>query len=253
MEGAGDCLIVYGSFPLRRCREESDIDVLILVESGSGATPRRESRTYDGRSLTIYRLTARDLADDGAGRRFGGYFSGKLASPHQIHPASSEAAALVSRAVGDFLAPFAAAAARSCRALAPASREALAADCLLAMYRLCPWYEAYVTRYFAEGPFEPLWLALSQYLASCLEAADAVEACGQGRHVYRSALPDADLRRLEVQSIARFWAAGACLHDGEIDFPDRYIAKANAYMRANSVAGRRAHRHLTALSSGADT
>jgi hypothetical protein len=232
---ANDFWACYGSFVLGQLHSYSDIDLIHVQGEPSIAPPRRIHTAFEGRPVTIYSLSTSDVSADGRLRKFGGYFAVKLMSPHILCPESKYGQELINSTIADFIFPFAAWQANHVGKSLNFDREQIAAHCLLAILQLCPWYESYLVRYWQHPMFPILWKELVELLSSCLIERECVTAVGADRYSYLSSEPRSEMQRQLIKCVARFWATGACLHEGRMDFPDYYMRKAEQHAARKGV------------------
>lgn len=213
----GDYWVAYGSVVLNNISTESDID-LLYVSRDESIEPYRVQAYFEERPVTVYIVTSKVILDDGADYKYGGYFTGKLFSPHITIglDASSEEQVYDFHAaqVGNYLANFI------------HNVPAKPVDALKAYLDFCPWYEAYLLKFFsAHIDRGVLATALAAHYAACL--ATVTDMPAQMTVLYDT--NEVSLRRIRATS--RFWSYGAIEHGNNHMFADFYFDKAEAAIK----------------------
>jgi hypothetical protein len=217
--------VFYGSQPLGVARPDSDLDALLLHESNH-VPPHRRSAMWHDVPVTIYVVSWHDLAQDGASRRFGGYFSLKLFSPFITN--APERAAILAGTTARFLAPFSYTLADGWKN----SRwtvDQLVAYAHLAFIDLYPDAASYFARLLRDPElFTKVWQYQASVHVDALCEAGEIASDGHGLWRYTGNTTIIDPVRERARCAARFWAFGAVCHDSDMRFPDLYFDKVEA-------------------------
>lgn len=223
--------VAYGSVVTEQLTENSDLDLLFIHDSSGG--PYRVQTTFESRSVTIYVLNHLDFFSDGAERKFGGFFSGKVLNPF-VTVGDLLSFKDIAKVTAGFIAPFA-----SHQGLLKrgeiGTRENLMADAYLGYLQLSPHYATYFVRYYQAPLFQPLWDLGTRILVDALVESGNVSIVSGNTFEYQVLLPESVVHKLTVESVARFWAFGACSHSCSYSFPDYYFQKADRYIKINNL------------------
>lgn len=225
--------VFYGSVVYGALRPESDLDVLILLDSLQGGPRRLSLVSTDGREVSAYVLTPAMLEADGMVSAYGGYFIGKLANPYFCNDLRPETFQGFHKAMGKFLGRRAYQA-RACKELPLAclTADQVVADCLLGFISLCPWVVYYLARYHGKPK---VWDFFRQTYPAALQAA-GVATFENEFYSYRPLEAESMTPYFDELTKARFWALGAKFHPSVESFPDTYIEKAKKSADALGVS-----------------
>lgn len=219
---AGRQWVFYGSLPVGAEHADSDLDAMLIHSPAPGFAPHRRDATWDGRPVTIYVLSHRDLAADASERRFGGYFALKLFSPSCSDTLASpeDLAEPAARFLGSLTAT-------GNTDSGPWTGDQLLARAYLAFLELYPAFASYVARLTSDPDrMEPRWSHQRAAYVGALNSAGLIERVEDGLWSYTGEPEKVD--QIRDRCVARFWAVGAVCHDSDLQFPDLYFSKADA-------------------------
>lgn len=219
----------YGSYVINQQRETSDIDVLHVHSKRTPAN--RVQGYYKGVPITIYSLSRFALLSDGIKKLYGGYFSGKLLNPFVLYSSNAEDYQLALATAGGFISDFAAWVSGSKKGEI-CTAENITADSVLARLHVCPWYASYFVRYFALDNFPALWQHMIEVIPQAMVASGKVVKVADS---YMYVDEPVNMHSQMIQSVARFWSLGSCLHKCMPNFPDYYIQKANKFLAQSEI------------------
>jgi len=215
--------VFYGSVPIGASGDGSDLDAMLLYQGEPPMAPHRRSVTWGSVPVTLYVLSYDCLFEDGAQRRFGGYFSLKLLRPYVSDRPTLDGG--LAELTARFLGPFSEALAASCPRSSWDADELLAHAHLASLY-LYPHAAGYLARLMRDPSlFTRVWRHESQVHVSALESAGLIRHTTADHWIYtrRVAIPDLD--REQARCAARFWGFGSTCHASGPDFPDAYFLK----------------------------
>lgn len=221
-----DYWVAYGSIVVNALQPDSDIDLLYVVRGGE-EKPFRHQAYFRDRPVTVYAVSEATLQDDGERFLYGGYFSGKLLSPHVLvadtDDDSKRANELIQKTVGDFVANF-----LDLEVDKTYSQQEIASEVLRSYLDLCPWYKTYLIKFFSSPAGSSLFQSLPQHYASSLLTARVIEPVSGGYTPADGApVVEHDTRNEnKIRAIARFWSYGAIEHGNNHLFADYYFDKA---------------------------
>lgn len=224
-----DYWVAYGSVVLNALSAKSDVDIMFVSSTQPDVALRRDAE-YRGRPVSVYVVGQESIEQDGRDFYYGGYFAGKLLSPHVVvHdklPTTISAAGDARRVVGNFLGNFI-----DRSAIDSSDRLGVASESLKTYLKICPWYKAYMLKFFA-SKIDPDILAdclVEHYVTSLCESGQIVQS-GETYHLapgVRVEEPERIQQNI-IKAIARFWSFGAIEHGNDHRFGDYYFDKADA-------------------------
>ncbi len=210
--------------------------IIVTAPSGSGKTTivRHLLNTFEELSFSISATTRppRPHEIDGEDYYFGGYFAGKLLSPHVVLHDDPEVTASAARVAqltaGNFLSNFI-----DLTNIKEADKLTVASEAIKAYLRICPWYKAYLLKFFtattdAEAIADHL---IEHYVVSLCESGQ-ISRTGEQFTVSpdRTEGPP-NVEENIIKAIARFWSFGAIEHGNDHRFGDYYFDKADATIK----------------------
>lgn len=224
----GDYWIAYGSEVLNALRPESDIDIMYVSTAVPDVALRKDGE-HKGRPVSIYVVGQKSIDSDGRDYNFGGYFAGKLLSPHVVIHDNSERTALAAKVaqstVGEFLGNFI-----DFTRLSEADRQMVASEAIKSYLRICPWYKAYLIKFFAAAyNMDTIADRLEEHYAVSLSEAGQIARAGE-HYIVPPDRTEGKARNVEeniIKAIARFWSFGAIEHGNDHRFGDYYFNKAD--------------------------
>ncbi|WP_103503040.1 MULTISPECIES: hypothetical protein [unclassified Streptomyces] len=222
LPAVGRTWVVHGSGPLGQLGAAGGVETLLLLPGPLDVpTPHRRGARWGEVPVTVYVLTFGDLADDGAARRFGGYFSLKLFSPFVAEGAIPVSA--LAMATARFLGPLARAV--TVRGVpGPWNADQILAHGYLAFLDLYPDHAGALARLAAErARLREVWRHQRDIYVEALRRTGHISATDGGTWRYTGLSPVTDPVRERARCVARFWALGAVCHGADAGFPDAYF------------------------------
>lgn len=225
-----DFWVFYGSIVVNNLQPSSDIDVLYVAREPLKRAFRHQAYC-EGRPVTVYIVSEEHLSSDGEEYAYGGYFSGKLFSPHVVVDRYGKLTVhhdkYLQSVVGDFLANFV-----DLEKSRTYSINDVATASLFAYLQLCPWYEVYLTKFYwqQESDFKVrLTQILRKHYTQSLLSVGLIQKVND-KYVVRQQKSSYGTRkssyRRRIRAIARFWSYGAIEHENDCRFSDYYFDKA---------------------------
>ncbi|NJQ07907.1 hypothetical protein [Streptomyces lonarensis] len=218
----GRTWVVHGGAPLGGARPGGGIDALLLLPGPVDApTPHRRSVRWGRTPVTVHVLTFGDLADDGAPRRFGGYFSLRLFTPFVAEGAIPAPA--LAMATARFLGPLARAV--TVRGVpGPWNADQILAHGYLAYLDLYPDHAGALAAATADRErWRAMWAHQRDVHVEALRRTGHIAPVADGRWRYTGLAPVTDPLRERARCVARFWALGATCHGADAGFPEAYF------------------------------
>lgn len=208
--------VFYGSQVTGNAKHGSDIDVLYL-HRGRGEARREDERVGDT-PVSLYVVPLSEFKADGSERRYGGYFSMKMLSPH-FKVGSEIPTAEIHRTVGEFIGPFASKVAAEAEETRFEPIE-LASHALIAYGRLCHPFRYYTLRSAGKPDFPRVLSHVSTFVAESFLEAEIVTK-DSGKYTYTPSEVDYEEEAWKVT--AAFSSFGAYMHGNYWQWANTYL------------------------------
>lgn len=228
--------LVFGSYVINMNRPGSDIDIIAIDDTFK--ENKRFSYNFKNIPIHFTGINMNTLKDDGKGRLYGGYFSGKVINPHIFLYGDEKRKNIALYHAGKFIAPLAGFLAGLTKSKLFSTSQ-ITSLVFIAYLSTDPSFDSYFLNYFTSPNFKNIWIALCESTIDMLKISGSVTA-SKGKNIFTEKYTEYKSFHKERMKIsARHWSYGAVCHGGDYKFQDTIFTKAEEKMKIIDSTGKK--------------
>lgn len=228
--------LVFGSYVINMNTPSSDLDIIVIHDIFTNS--KRSIYNFKGVPIHFTGINMNTLIDDGVGRLYGSYFSGKVINPHIFLYGNSKSKNTALYHAGKFIGSLAGYLSKLTKSESfTASR--VTSLVFIAYLSTDPSFDSYFLNYFISPNFNDIWKDLCNSTIHMLKTSGVITRLS-GKYVFTEKYSDYKSFHSERMKIsARHWSYGAVCHGGDRKFQEIIFNKAAEKMSKLDPSGKK--------------